>query len=192
MITRVKVPSEEESQERCAQVLWNSTMESTGEEVNAEGSDRCRLVCPITLARLETPARGHRCRHLQCFELKAYLTANSRMAAFNRRWRCPVCDIALKPPEDLFVDTHILRILSKSEPDDEEIALDNIGDWSVTAKAAPPGSPSSDEEMMDEQKEDGEDDDAPGQEVALFDPYEMDDMEEDACHGQDASPGESP
>lgn len=146
MLKEVKVLSEEQSKNKVTELIFTSKLESTGEEVYAEGSDRCRLICPITLSRLETPVRGHRCRHLQCFDLKAYLISNLRMAAFNQRWRCPVCDITLKPPKDLFVDVFLLRVLAKTEAQDEEVAFDDLGDWRVTARADEALPPSSDEE----------------------------------------------
>eukprot|EP00930_Biecheleria_cincta_P065298 TRINITY_DN5105_c0_g2_i5.p1 TRINITY_DN5105_c0_g2~~TRINITY_DN5105_c0_g2_i5.p1 ORF type:complete len:611 (-),score=192.66 TRINITY_DN5105_c0_g2_i5:7-1749(-) len=149
----VKFVSEEEGKSLVTNLLFNSTLESTGEEVHAEGSDRCRLVCPVTLQRLETPVRGQKCRHLQCFDLKAYLISNMRMAAFNKRWFCPVCAIVLRPPADLLIDMHMLQILAKTEADDEEIGFDQMGEWQVTAKAAAPLSPDSDEAAVQEAEE---------------------------------------
>jgi len=149
LLTKVAVPGEDDCKSRVSQIIFSSLLESTGEDVHANShSDQCSLHCPITLTRLELPTRGHKCWHLQCFDLKAYLTSNSKMAAFNRRWRCPVCDIELKPPKDLFVDTYLLQILGKTEADDEEIKFDSSAEWHVTKKTAPPGDPSSDEEEV--------------------------------------------
>ncbi|CAE8587317.1 unnamed protein product, partial [Polarella glacialis] len=137
---------EEACRQLVSQLLFSSMLESTGEECHADGSDHCRLICPITLARIETPVRGHKCRHLQCFDLKAYLVSNQRMAVMNKRWACPVCSLILKPPADLFIDMHMMQIMVQTEDDDEEVTFDTNGVWTVSAKATPPGPPSSDEE----------------------------------------------
>jgi zinc finger MIZ domain-containing protein len=45
------------------------------------------LKCPITCKRITLPARGHDCKHIQCFDLEAYLQINCERG----NWRCPVC-----------------------------------------------------------------------------------------------------
>jgi hypothetical protein len=45
------------------------------------------LKCPITCKRITLPARGHDCKHIQCFDLEAYLQMNCERG----NWRCPVC-----------------------------------------------------------------------------------------------------
>lgn len=140
----VALPSEK-CRERIKELLFRSALESTGEEVQAEGSDRCSLFCPVTQARLEIPIRGYNCRHLQCFDLKAFVATNYRIAAFNKRWLCPVCSFKLRPPKDLFVDRQIVKILAETESDDLEIAFDAEGTWRVTAKYEEPSPLSSDE-----------------------------------------------
>lgn len=45
------------------------------------------LKCPITCKRIQLPARGHECKHIQCFDLEAYLQINCEKG----NWRCPVC-----------------------------------------------------------------------------------------------------
>ena len=45
------------------------------------------LKCPITFKRITLPARGHDCKHIQCFDLESYLQLNCERGA----WRCPVC-----------------------------------------------------------------------------------------------------
>jgi len=131
--------------QRVDEILFSSLLEGSGQEVQCDGSDRCSLVCPITLSRIQTPVRGHKCRHLQCFDLEAYLVSNLRMRNFNRRWLCPVCDIVLRPPGDLFIDTYIVDVLSKTQENAEEVAFKRAGDWSVSRVAASPA-PSSDDE----------------------------------------------
>lgn len=45
------------------------------------------LKCPITYKRITLPARGHDCKHIQCFDLESYLQMNCERG----NWRCPVC-----------------------------------------------------------------------------------------------------
>lgn len=45
------------------------------------------LMCPITFKRIVLPARGHECKHIQCFDLESYLQLNCERGS----WRCPVC-----------------------------------------------------------------------------------------------------
>eukprot|EP00927_Polykrikos_kofoidii_P011533 TRINITY_DN14910_c0_g1_i1.p1 TRINITY_DN14910_c0_g1~~TRINITY_DN14910_c0_g1_i1.p1 ORF type:complete len:536 (-),score=105.44 TRINITY_DN14910_c0_g1_i1:96-1703(-) len=166
--TRSVVPlAEEVCRQRVAQLMFESMLESTGEEVHTEGSDRCRLTCPITLTRIKTPVRGHRCRHLQCYDLRAYVISNLRMGAFNKRWRCPVCNLHTRPPGDLFIDTHLLQVLTHTETDEAEIAFNRSGNWSVTGKVDTPASASSDMEDLPPPTPGGEDVEAAEQ--ALFD-----------------------
>lgn len=49
------------------------------------------LKCPITCKRITLPARGHDCKHIQCFDLEAYLQINCERG----NWRCPVCKYVL-------------------------------------------------------------------------------------------------
>ncbi|EDO40709.1 predicted protein, partial [Nematostella vectensis] len=45
------------------------------------------LKCPITFRRISLPARGHDCKHIQCFDLESYLRLNCERGS----WKCPVC-----------------------------------------------------------------------------------------------------
>lgn len=45
------------------------------------------MKCPITFKRITLPARGHDCKHIQCFDLESYLQLNCERGS----WRCPVC-----------------------------------------------------------------------------------------------------
>jgi len=144
----VRPLSEEGGKKMVQDLLWNSALMASSDEVTAEGSNKCRLICPLTHERIHTPVRGERCAHLQCFDLKAYIEINKNMAAFNKRWTCPVCGLLCKP-SDLFLDMYMLTILEKTEDDDDEILFTQDGEWTVTGKIPPPPSPSSD---MEEQE----------------------------------------
>jgi hypothetical protein len=63
---------------------------------NSDGDDGLeieKLVCnlwdPFTRNLIKTPVRGSACLHLQCFDLRNYLTF--MYATKNRFWKCPVC-----------------------------------------------------------------------------------------------------
>ncbi|KDO34250.1 hypothetical protein SPRG_19081 [Saprolegnia parasitica CBS 223.65] len=45
--------------------------------------------CPLSLGVIQLPARGLRCQHLQCFDLKTFLMFNK--SARSRAWKCIVC-----------------------------------------------------------------------------------------------------
>jgi len=114
---RVSCLEDEACRQRVKDLLFSSMLEGSSEGVRCAAvcHNRSRLICPITLARIETPVRGHKCRHLQCFDLEAYLVSNRGIQAFNKRWHCPVCDLLLKPPVDLFIDTFLVQILTSVE-----------------------------------------------------------------------------
>lgn len=74
---------------------FNSVAASNGQNLNGsnEGDGveqtaiKISLKCPITFKRIILPARGHDCKHIQCFDLESYLQLNCDRGA----WRCPVC-----------------------------------------------------------------------------------------------------
>uniref|UniRef100_A0A3B4B5N2 SP-RING-type domain-containing protein n=1 Tax=Periophthalmus magnuspinnatus TaxID=409849 RepID=A0A3B4B5N2_9GOBI len=86
---------------------------------------RVSLKCPITFRRIQLPARGHDCRHIQCFDLESYLQLNCERGT----WRCPVCNkTALL--EGLEVDQYMLAILIYVQNSEyEEISIDPVCSW---------------------------------------------------------------
>uniref|UniRef100_A0A4W6EZV2 Zinc finger MIZ-type containing 2 n=1 Tax=Lates calcarifer TaxID=8187 RepID=A0A4W6EZV2_LATCA len=89
-----------------------------GEDGVEQTAIKVSLKCPITFRRIQLPARGHDCRHIQCFDLESYLQLNCERGT----WRCPVCnsdyeEITIDPvcgwrPVPVKPDLHI-----KEEPD---------------------------------------------------------------------------
>ncbi|CAB1318885.1 unnamed protein product [Coregonus sp. 'balchen'] len=59
-----------------------------GEDGVEQTAIKVSLKCPITFRRIQLPARGHDCRHIQCFDLESYLQLNCERGT----WRCPVCN----------------------------------------------------------------------------------------------------
>ncbi|XP_048099229.1 zinc finger MIZ domain-containing protein 2-like isoform X1 [Alosa alosa] len=96
-----------------------------GEDGVEQTAIRVSLQCPITFRRIQLPARGHDCRHIQCFDLESYLQLNCERGT----WRCPVCNkTALL--EGLEVDQYMLGILIYIQNSDyEEITIDPVCNW---------------------------------------------------------------
>lgn len=63
----------------------NATL--NGEDGVEQTAIKVSLKCPITFRRIQLPARGHDCKHVQCFDLESYLQLNCERGT----WRCPVC-----------------------------------------------------------------------------------------------------
>jgi len=73
----------------------------SGTESVEQTALKVSIKCPITFKRITLPARGHDCKHIQCFDLESYLQLNCERGS----WRCPVCkyvffEITKKPPVD--------------------------------------------------------------------------------------------
>jgi hypothetical protein len=49
------------------------------------------LLDTISNRLIEIPVRGQQCTHLQCFDLRNYLTTNTIVSG--SRWRCPCCEL---------------------------------------------------------------------------------------------------
>ncbi|XP_064594585.1 zinc finger MIZ domain-containing protein 1-like isoform X2 [Liolophura sinensis] len=83
------------------------------------------LKCPITFRRITLPARGHDCKHIQCFDLESYLQLNCERGS----WRCPVCNKAALL-EGLEIDQYIWSILTNlGNTEFEEVTIDNTASW---------------------------------------------------------------
>ncbi|KAM4676819.1 zinc finger MIZ domain-containing protein 2 isoform 1-T1 [Discoglossus pictus] len=96
-----------------------------GEDGVEQTAIKVSLKCPITFRRIQLPARGHDCRHIQCFDLESYLQLNCERGT----WRCPVCNkTALL--EGLEVDQYMLGTLLYIQGSDyEEITIDPTCSW---------------------------------------------------------------
>lgn len=47
------------------------------------------MACPLNFQLIQTPVRGVRCKHLQCFSLETFVHAWER--SLERQWTCPIC-----------------------------------------------------------------------------------------------------
>lgn len=104
------------------------------------------LKCPITFKKITLPARGHDCKHIQCFDLESYLQLNCERGS----WRCPVCKYVFgcffwkfffnvwfysKPAqlEGLEVDQYMWGILNTLVNSDvDEVTIDSSANWKGT------------------------------------------------------------
>ena len=97
---------------------FNSVAASNGSLNSSEGDGveqtaiKISLKCPITFKKITLPARGHDCKHIQCFDLESYLQMNCERGS----WRCPVCKWVQKfGSVCIFVSILIDGILGKIE-----------------------------------------------------------------------------
>ncbi|KAI9470496.1 MAG: hypothetical protein EXX96DRAFT_584533 [Benjaminiella poitrasii] len=74
-------------------------------------SVKLRLKCPITMVRMKQPVRGKKCKHIDCFDLKAYLLVNNTR---NPTWQCPHCNNMVGP--NLLVRDELTEKLLKELP----------------------------------------------------------------------------
>uniref|UniRef100_A0AAZ3S0G0 SP-RING-type domain-containing protein n=1 Tax=Oncorhynchus tshawytscha TaxID=74940 RepID=A0AAZ3S0G0_ONCTS len=105
----------------------NTTL--NGEDGVEQTAIKVSLKCPITFRRLQLPARGHDCKHVQCFDLESYLQLNCERGT----WRCPVCNkTALL--EGLEVDQYMWGILNAIQNSEfEEVTIDPSCSWRPVA-----------------------------------------------------------
>ncbi|XP_078576239.1 zinc finger MIZ domain-containing protein 1-like isoform X4 [Branchiostoma floridae x Branchiostoma japonicum] len=110
---------------------FSSVAASSGGTMNGEDgveqtAIKVSLKCPITFRRIQLPARGHDCKHIQCFDLESYLQLNCERG----QWRCPVCNkTALL--EGLEIDQFMWGILTavQSSQEIEEVTIDANASW---------------------------------------------------------------
>ncbi|XP_075697924.1 zinc finger MIZ domain-containing protein 1 isoform X2 [Rhinoderma darwinii] len=100
-----------------------------GEDGVEQTAIKVSLKCPITFRRIQLPARGHDCKHVQCFDLESYLQLNCERGT----WRCPVCNkTALL--EGLEVDQFMWGILNAVQNSEfEEVTIDPTCSWRPVA-----------------------------------------------------------
>ncbi|XP_077268216.1 zinc finger MIZ domain-containing protein tonalli isoform X3 [Temnothorax americanus] len=108
---------------------FSNTMSNNGiqseKDVVEQTALKVLLKCPITHKRITLPARGHECKHIQCFDLESYLQMNCERG----NWRCPVCSKSAQL-EGLEVDQYmwgILNTLNTTEVD--EVTIDSLANW---------------------------------------------------------------
>jgi len=134
---------EAEARERVCR-LRKRSVEDAGiaeDRVECLTPDVLKLICPITMDRVEQPVRGRHSEHLQCFGLKAYINSNKAMDAHHNRWVCPISFKTLRPG-DLCIDAYVERIIMETKEQAlEEVTIAPDGSWQARAVAAVPEKP---------------------------------------------------
>ncbi|XXG42224.1 hypothetical protein AAC387_Pa01g2550 [Persea americana] len=91
-----------------------------------EGPSRITLNCPISYKRINTPVKGHLCRHHQCFDFNNFLKINSRKPS----WRCPHCNQSVCFT-DLRIDQNMVKILKEVGDNVADVLISEDGSWKV-------------------------------------------------------------
>lgn len=128
----VRLCSFAEAQARVRAMLTKMQGQGSSKELECLTTNKLKLQCPITMDRVQEPVRGDKCEHVQCFGLDAYLSSNRRMAAFNNRWKCPVCNLIVRP-QDLRLDAYVRAVLAATAADVDEVDIRPDGSWSGAA-----------------------------------------------------------
>ncbi|KAL6181889.1 hypothetical protein ACLB2K_048537 [Fragaria x ananassa] len=144
-----------------------------------EGPSRISLNCPISFTRIQTPVKGHLCKHLQCFDFRNYITMNIRRP----RWCCPHCDQYVCYL-DIRVDQNIVKVLREVGENVFKVNISVDGSWKVSEND------DDDLDLVDKLKETSEMDEAtPG--PSVMDLTNDDDTEMEmasACEPEDVKP----
>ena len=71
----------------CALLKGDNKRKQQGDELEilTEMQRDVSLMCPLTMCRVEGAAVGRDCKHLQFFDLRAYLTVNAQNRNLNNR-----------------------------------------------------------------------------------------------------------
>jgi len=75
------------------------------------------VLCPVSGARICTPARFQDCKGLACFDLDNFLQLNST----GRKWACPMCP-ATGPVSAIYVDHFLKRIIETLDAEERGTA----------------------------------------------------------------------
>eukprot|EP00808_Paulinella_micropora_P003154 g43543.t1 len=94
------------------------------EEGLMEGDALLSLACPLSLRRIDRPAKGLKCDHTRCFDLSTFIMYCEQSWI----WQCPICDQAIAPSE-LILDQTLERILKEAPEDCEQVRLKPNGDF---------------------------------------------------------------
>ncbi|GJU02489.1 E4 SUMO-protein ligase PIAL2-like protein isoform X2 [Tanacetum coccineum] len=89
-----------------------------------EGPSRISLNCPISFKRINTPVKGHLCKHLRCFDFENYVDINSRIPS----WRCPLCGQSVCFT-DIRIDQGMVKVLKEVGENVSHVKLSGDGSW---------------------------------------------------------------
>ncbi|KAG1473715.1 hypothetical protein G6F56_000787 [Rhizopus delemar] len=87
-------------------------------------SQTLSLRCPLALTRIRRPVRSIHCKHLQCFDARAFLEMNEQTPT----WSCPVCNIPIEEYKSLALDCYSMEILQRTPKHIEKVTVGPNGD----------------------------------------------------------------
>eukprot|EP00475_Leptophrys_vorax_P030878 TRINITY_DN4659_c0_g1_i3.p2 TRINITY_DN4659_c0_g1~~TRINITY_DN4659_c0_g1_i3.p2 ORF type:complete len:169 (-),score=56.98 TRINITY_DN4659_c0_g1_i3:47-553(-) len=129
----------------------HSKEDEDDEEEIQEVTSAVSLVCPLMIDKIIVPAKGIKCRHPNCFDLRTFLS----LAEQSYNWQCPICIQPLPEPQ-LQVDPRMEAIIKLSPEDVEEVRI------------MPDGSVEMIKEENDKKRKRGSDDEASDSEDDYF------------------------
>ncbi|KAJ3042316.1 hypothetical protein HK097_002075 [Rhizophlyctis rosea] len=113
------------------------SVSSTATATNVEDDEEIEIVdqivtltCPLSLTRIRIPAKGMRCKHVQCFDAETFL----QIYMSSPIWKCGVCNNVIQKT-DLTISEPFVRYLA-SYPDADRCVI--RGDGSHMPYVSPP------------------------------------------------------
>ena len=89
---------------------------------------RLSLNCPLTQQLPSIPVRGQDCKHIQCFDLEAFVLLQELY--HSRRWSCPVCGLPMfRPVKDLYYQEIVNK--AKESKDTEGVFIRSDGQYEL-------------------------------------------------------------
>ena len=89
------------------------------------GPETLTLKDPISMTRIELPAKSRFCAHTSCFDLATFLTLNEQTPT----WICPICSRSVSSEDDLFIDGYFNDILQNTNRAVESVVIYPTGTW---------------------------------------------------------------
>ncbi|KAF3924248.1 hypothetical protein ABW21_db0204355 [Orbilia brochopaga] len=97
------------------------------------------IICPNSQRMMDVPVRGQDCKHLECFDLKSFLTGRVKLnSGFSvpDGWGCPICGCECTPAS-LIVDGYMRQVIRRMKLMQEEdkhlnttcIFIETSGRW---------------------------------------------------------------
>lgn len=91
------------------------------------------LMCPLSLMRIKTPARGEACTHRRCFDLNTWLLFSDPTDI----WQCPLCSMPLLPSQ-VVIDAEMKAVLQQTDSEIEAIRFKDDGSFEVVTEEKGP------------------------------------------------------
>eukprot|EP00457_Paulinella_chromatophora_P002847 gb/GEZN01002852.1/.p1 GENE.gb/GEZN01002852.1/~~gb/GEZN01002852.1/.p1 ORF type:complete len:679 (-),score=79.14 gb/GEZN01002852.1/:134-2170(-) len=110
--------------EEAAVAVKKEKLHDTVAEGVVEGDALLSLACPLSIRRIDTPAKGTKCDHTRCFDLDTFILYCEQSWI----WQCPICDHAISP-DQLMLDPKLARILREAPEDCEQVRLKPNGEF---------------------------------------------------------------